>query len=136
VAFSKSILHYRVRKGDTVLSVADDFDVPPERLRQWNHLHGNQLPQGRVLIIHRALAEPGAARAAEGSPRRSTAAAKSKPINSLASSQRRVHRVKPGETLASIAAEYNTTVAQLQRSNKLASATIHPGDRLVISEAH
>jgi peptidoglycan lytic transglycosylase D len=135
-AFSKRILRYRVRKGDTVLSVADDFGIPPEKLRQWNHLHGNQLLPGRTLLIHPAAveAEPAQARANSGQP--TTMKAKSKPANHLSPAQRRVHKVKPGETLASIAAEYNTTVVQLQRRNKLASATIHPGDRLVVSEAH
>jgi len=136
VAFSKKILHYRVRKGDTVLTVADDFGVPAERLRQWNHLHGNQLPPGRVLLVRRVVAEPEPADARKGAARGGTTAAKLKSSNNLNSSDRRVHRVKPGETLASIAAEYKTTVGQLQRSNKLASATIHPGDTLIISEAH
>jgi membrane-bound lytic murein transglycosylase D len=135
VTFTKKILRYRVRGGDTVLSVADDFGVPPERLRQWNHLHGNRLHPGRILIIHRAVVEPAPARPAEASARRGTTAVKSNSNNNLTASRRRVHRVKPGETLSSIAAEYNTTVAQLQRSNKLASATIHPGDTLIISEA-
>ncbi|MFZ3210455.1 MAG: LysM peptidoglycan-binding domain-containing protein [Terriglobales bacterium] len=136
VAFSKKILHYRVRKGDTVLTVADDFGVPAERLRQWNHLHGNQLPPGRVLLIRRVIAEPESTEARKGAAHGGITAAKLKSGNNLNSSSRRVHKVKPGETLASIAAEYKTTVGQLQRNNKLASVTIHPGETLVISEAH
>ncbi len=131
-AFSRKILRYRVRKGDTVLSVADDFGVSAERLRQWNHLHGNRLPAGRVLLIHRMVAEPQAARTSGLPPRR--LAAKSKQHGHL-NKHRQVHRVRPGETLYSIAAEYNTTAAQLRRQNKLASATIHPGDTLIIGEA-
>jgi len=136
VAFSKRILHYRVRKGDTVLTVADDFGVPAERLRQWNHLHGNTLPPGRVLLIRRVVAEPEPAEARKGPAHGGPTAAKLKSSNNLNSSDRRVHTVKPGETLASIAAEYKTTVGQLQRNNKLASVTIHPGDTLIISQAH
>jgi membrane-bound lytic murein transglycosylase D len=135
LAFSKRTLHYRVRKGDTVLSVADDFGVPADRLRQWNHLHGNQLHSGRVLTIHRVVAEPEPARARQASAHRGTAA-KSRLRNGLNASERRVHTVKPGETLSSIAAEYRTTAAQLQRTNKLASATIHPGDTLIVGQAH
>jgi membrane-bound lytic murein transglycosylase D len=135
VTFARKILRYRVRRGDTVLSVADDFGVPAERLRQWNHLHGNQLRPGKILIIHRAVAESQPAWARKGSGYRQTTTTKSKASNNLSASRRWVHKVKPGETLSSIAAEYNTTVAQLQRNNKLASATIHPGDRLIISEA-
>ena len=136
VAFSKRALRYHVRKGDTVLSVADDFGVSPERLRRWNHLRGNLLPQGRVLIIHRVVVEPEPVRPKTGSARRARVSAKSKSGSHLSPSRRHVHKVKPGETLSSIAAEYNTTVGELQRSNKLASATIHPGDRLIIGEAH
>ena len=134
--FSSKILHYRVRKGDNVLSVADDFGVPAEKLRQWNHLRGNQLQRGRVLIIHRVLAEADVAQLQASSVHRRTATANPKSSKGLGSAQRRVHRVKPGETLSSIAADYNTTVAQLQRNNKLASATIHPGDTLIVSEIH
>jgi membrane-bound lytic murein transglycosylase D len=135
-AFSKKVLRYRVRKGDTVLSVADDFGVPPQKLRLWNHLHGNQLYPGRVLTIHRPLAEPQPGPAQARSTHRGALPAKSKSANGLRSPDKRVHRVKPGETLSSIAAEYKTTVAQLQRNNRLASATIHPGDTLIISEMH
>ena len=49
LAFSKKPTIYKVRKGDTVLSVADDFSVPVEKVRQWNHLKGNTLKAGRTL---------------------------------------------------------------------------------------
>lgn len=53
--FSRHATRYRVRSGDTVLSVADDFNVPPEKLRRWNHMKGNLLRQGRVLLVYRPL---------------------------------------------------------------------------------
>ena len=45
--------HYKVRKGDTVESVADDFEVPVEKLRKWNHLRGTALTPGRTLVIYK-----------------------------------------------------------------------------------
>ncbi len=51
VGYSKAPVRYTVRKGDTVLSVADDFGVPAEKVRQWNHLKGNALRSGRSLTI-------------------------------------------------------------------------------------
>jgi peptidoglycan lytic transglycosylase D len=42
-----------VRRGDTVLSVADTFGVPAERIRRWNSLRGNTLKPGRRLVIYR-----------------------------------------------------------------------------------
>ena len=56
VSYSKRPTRYKVRKGDTVLSVADDFGVPPEKLRRWNRLKGNQLRRGRLLVIYKPLA--------------------------------------------------------------------------------
>ena len=55
VAYSKHPTRYKARKGDTVLSVADDFSVPPDKLRRWNHLKGNQLRKGRMLVIYKPL---------------------------------------------------------------------------------
>ena len=60
VAYSRHPTRYHVRRGDTILSVADDFSVPPEKIRSWNRLKGNQLKAGRVLVIYKPLA-PGQA---------------------------------------------------------------------------
>ena len=53
VAYSQQATHYKVRKGDTVDSVADDFEVPVDKLRKWNHLRGTALTPGRVLVIYK-----------------------------------------------------------------------------------
>jgi membrane-bound lytic murein transglycosylase D len=54
LSYSKHPVHYTVRKGDTVLSVADDFGVPAEKVRQWNRLNGNALHAGRSLTIFKS----------------------------------------------------------------------------------
>jgi LysM repeat protein len=38
------------------MTVAEDFGVPPDRLRHWNGLKGNDLRHGRVLVIYKPLA--------------------------------------------------------------------------------
>lgn len=53
--YSKKAVHYKVRRGDSVLSVADDFGVPVEKVRQWNHISGNSLKAGRTLTLYRPL---------------------------------------------------------------------------------
>ncbi len=42
---------YRVRRGDTLITIADRFGVTPEQLRRWNHLHGNAIYMGHVLYV-------------------------------------------------------------------------------------
>ena len=55
VAYSRKPTRYKVRRGDTVASVADDFGVPADRLRRWNRLKSDHLTSGRVLVIYRPL---------------------------------------------------------------------------------
>ncbi len=133
VTYAKRPTRYKVRRGDTVLSVADDFGVPAERLRKWNRLKGNQLRAGRMLVIYRPVtgAEPPARVIASKSKKGSILVKESK-----SSTPAKVvrHTVRKGETLYSIANRYNTTVAALQRDNGKAGSHLRVGDVLVIHE--
>ena len=42
---------YHVRRGDTVVTVADRFGVMASDVRRWNHVQGNSLPPGRMLFV-------------------------------------------------------------------------------------
>jgi membrane-bound lytic murein transglycosylase D len=42
---------YTARKGDTLVTVADRFNVSVDQLRSWNHLRGTALVPGRSLYI-------------------------------------------------------------------------------------
>jgi membrane-bound lytic murein transglycosylase D len=126
LAFSKKPTLYKARKGDTVLSVADDFSVPVERLRKWNRLKGNQLRAGSRLKIYRPTSRPEASD-------RATSKSKSSKKSSLQASNRTIHhKVKKGETLSSIAENYNTTVAALRRANGKAASHLTAGTVLVV----
>jgi len=132
VVYAKRPTRYRVRTGDTVLSVADDFGVPPEKLRQWNRLHGNDLHKGRVLLIYRPVPAGETAKASRaGSPKSKRGTGR--PAATGAGSQR--HTVKAGETLSSIAQAYNTTVEALRRDNPKAGDKLRVGQVLVIGPA-
>ncbi len=154
ITYSKRPVRYRVRKGDTVLSVADDYGVPVERLRRWNRLKGNTLTPGRYLTIYRPLpagratesagtkksakGKPAASKApapagASHAPAAGTAARPGGKAPAASAAPARIHTVRPGETLSSIASRYGTTVAALQRDNHIASArNLRPGQKLVI----
>lgn len=119
--FSTRPTRYKVRRGDTVLSIADDFGVPADKLRKWNRLKGNKLKAGRTLVIYRPVAQPETARTK----------GKSNQGNNISAGQR-LHKVRAGDTLYSIAAEYGTSVAALRRDNRKATDMLHPGDVLVI----
>src|ERR1700730_18955814 len=63
--------HYKIRKGDTVESVSENFGVSARMLRVWNHLRGNSLAGRRILYLHlpvtRSASETQVARHATGS---------------------------------------------------------------------
>jgi membrane-bound lytic murein transglycosylase D len=132
-AYARATTRYRVRKGDTVQSVAENFGVSAKMLRGWNRLKGNSLAGRRVLFLHLPVApgSPGA-QVASSHPSKSRRHA-STPVASKSGTVH--HKVKPGETLTSIANSYKTTVSALQRDNRNVAA-LRPGMILVVRDAH
>jgi len=123
--YARRPVRYKIRKGDTVERVADNFGVPPAMVRKWNHLKGDSLKGRRTLYVHLPVS-PAAVRDAQAASK-STAKKKT----TQASNNVMHHRVKQGETLYSIASSYNTTVAALKRDNRNV-ATLRPGMVLII----
>jgi len=46
------LVRYRVRKGDTLGGIADQFSVSPEQLRKWNGLKSARVSRGMVLRVY------------------------------------------------------------------------------------
>ncbi len=44
-------LQYTPRRGDTLVTVADRFNITTEDLREWNHLRTSALPLGRKVYV-------------------------------------------------------------------------------------
>lgn len=129
VAANGSRIRYIVQRGDTVASIARDFDVTVAQVRKWNHLTTRmKLRPGRAVSIF--TEQPSASVAAVQVPKRSkstgTAASDSEPI-------RVVHRVKKGDTLYTIATNYNTSINSIRNWNNLSqNGGIRIGERLTI----
>lgn len=51
VATGAHVQHYKLRQGDTLITVADRFGVSVEDLRRWNHLSSNAVKTGRTLTV-------------------------------------------------------------------------------------
>jgi membrane-bound lytic murein transglycosylase D len=149
--YARRITRYKVRKGDTVLTVAENFGVSPQMLRRWNGLRGDSLHGRTVLALHLPISPTGelasatsgksASRSRKTAQASSAKASASKPPSTStdeeSSEQASVlrHKVKSGETLYSIAATYKTTVAALKRNNQNV-ATLRPGMVLVVQQSH
>jgi membrane-bound lytic murein transglycosylase D len=126
-SYSHRATTYRVRKGDTVETVADNFGVPPAMIRRWNHLKGDSVAGRHVLYVHLPVAPDPTAK--------QQVASKPRPKNSLRASTSTTvvhHKVQRGETLSSIAKSHNTTVDALKENNRNL-ANLRPGMVLVIA---
>ncbi|MEI6555407.1 MAG: transglycosylase SLT domain-containing protein [Paludibacter sp.] len=45
------VVHYKVKSGDTLSSIAARNGVSVKKLKQWNHISGNKVKKGQVLKI-------------------------------------------------------------------------------------
>jgi membrane-bound lytic murein transglycosylase D len=142
--YAHAITHYKVRKGDTVESVAENFGVSAKMVRSWNHLKGSSLTGRKVLYLHLPVTR--AAGETQVASQRSTtshhhaatqmaSAAGHPTVNPPAHPAVMHHKVKRGETLSSIATSYNTTVTALKHDNRNIAA-LRPGMILIVRDGH
>ncbi|HEX5070911.1 MAG TPA: LysM peptidoglycan-binding domain-containing protein [Vicinamibacterales bacterium] len=125
---------HTVKKGETVAGVARKYGVSSAALREANGLSGTARISVRQTLAIPAPSTAGLP-AAGARPVSTTAANKAKPPSGTASPAAgapRVYRVRPGDTLFSIARQFSTTVAQLKRMNGLAGDGIKAGDHLKV----
>jgi membrane-bound lytic murein transglycosylase D len=130
-SYARRAILYKIRKGDTLDSVARNFGIPPTMLRRWNHLTGDSLRGRRLLYLHLPVAPN------PNPPQVRAKSSKSKPgshLQAASSSTPQRHKVQPGETFSSIATSYRTTVSALKQNNANV-ATLRPGMILVIRDA-
>jgi membrane-bound lytic murein transglycosylase D len=123
-AYARHITRYKVRKGDTLDSVAEDFAIPAQMIRRWNGIRGESLRGRKVLALHLPVTP---------STREDDVIVShsSKPSGRGKAAAMVHHKVQTGETLFSIASSYNTTVEALKRDNRNV-AVLRPGMILVV----
>ena len=145
--YARHITRYKVHKGDTVESVAEDFGVSAQQLRRWNGIRGNSLAGRHVLALHLPISPSthDSETASAHSKTKKTETATTKPPATKSAEIERLkttrtetavvhHKVKSGETLYSIANLYKTTVTALKRDNRNV-AVLRPGMILTIQIA-
>jgi membrane-bound lytic murein transglycosylase D len=121
-----SVSEYVIRKGDTLSTIARRLKVATVDLADANGLtRKNKLRPGERLIVPRAPATALAAKTDRPAPAAVAA-------SSGGSDSPVVYRVRRGDTLWSIAQEFDTTVDAIKSWNKLRSSRINVGDRLTI----
>jgi len=66
-------LHYITRAGDTLVTVADRFNVSVEDLRRWNHLSSSKIGPHRTLAVSEPVHLPRQPMCARRNPMREPA---------------------------------------------------------------
>jgi membrane-bound lytic murein transglycosylase D len=129
------LTRYRVRRGDTLFSIAEQFSVTVDELRRWNGIRGREVPRGTTLKVYPGGRPPAADRASANRSGAKAAPAKAsrQETQALGPAVARMHKVRPGETLWSIARAYQTTVEALRAANQfLFHRQLQVGDQLTI----
>ena len=143
---------HKVKRGDNLSEIADQYDVSMSDLKKWNKLKSNKAPLGRKLKI--ITSERIAARVKKPKVDSTAIASVSKPTSTITTAIAQVtpkdqkvykeekvvsfqdvtkfHKVKKGDNLSEIAAKYDVAMADIKKWNKLKSNNVALGKSLKI----
>jgi len=105
--------YYVVRRGETLSDISRKFRISINDIKEWNNLKGDRVVAGQKLVI-----SPDVDKVSKGD---------------RVFKKRSYHRVKPGETLSTIAQRYKMSVAELKRINNIRNNKIRVGQKLLVT---
>lgn len=136
VAPSPQPLRHEVQRGETLMQLSRRYDVPVDDIRRANGMMDSTIHPGEVLTIPAGTGTLVAAtQSAKASPdiEAQLPERQAPPPRKATPPKSRVHVVKQGETLSSVARRYNVSLAELAAANDIsARAGIKTGERLEI----
>ena len=116
-------IQYTVVKGDSLLKIANNFNITVSSLKSANGLRSNRIDVGDKLNI----------------PPTSTIKRSSKSSTKVAKSSKNSknatiinYRVRGGDTLSSIARKHNSSVTKIKQANNLMGNNIYSGQKLKV----
>ncbi len=109
-ALSHAAKTHKIRKNETVSSIAKKYHVSIKDLKSANNLTNSRIKPGAVLVIPPRLASAGSA----GSSRAAT------------------YKVRKGDTLTRVARKTGISVSELKRLNNISKSRLKPGQVLAL----
>ena len=109
--------HYRIRRGDSLIKIAKQFDTEVGLLREVNNIRGNLIRAGDTMMIP------------EGSGWANSLAM----LDTGSGRSERGYRVRKGDSLYRIAVRFDVTIDDIIAWNSLdPGAYLQPGQRLTL----
>ena len=113
-AAGREMMHYIIRRGDSLWTIARKFDITVEEIRNWNNLNNNLIHPGNSLLI----------------------AVESLPLPDIEQDEKGVYYlVRGGDSLWTIARKFKQSMEKLRKWNNLKNDVIYPGNRLLVKLA-
>ncbi len=131
------VIRHKVKSGETLAQIADDYKVSVDDIRAWNRLE-NMPRAGQYLKIVTTVATTNQTladdkTAVKPKPKKTV---KPKPKKNYKSKSKKKirHKVRRGENISGIAARYGVTESDIKKWNrgKIKGNTIYAGSRLTI----
>jgi len=110
-----NVYKYKVKRGDNLSEISEKFGVSVQQIKKWNNISSNNIAAGKTLKIYNSTS-----------------------ISSLGdnttknSSNVNYYKIKPGDSIGSIAEKYGVKVSDIQRWNSISGNKILAGSTLKI----
>jgi len=114
---TNDVVKYRIKSGDSIGEIAEEFKVSVSDIKDWNNLSSNKIVTGKTLIIHSSTSNQV----------KSTSSKKTASNDSS-----KMHKVRNGESLWTIARSYKVLVSEIVSWNNLSTNKIKTGQTLKI----
>lgn len=109
--------YHVVQKGETLMDISSDYKVPINTLKRLNNLETTIVNEGQQLIISGNLK----AKSSKGH------------LDAKYDSTSKYHVVQRGETLYSLAKQYDLSLSELKEQNGIKTDLLKEGQKLIIS---
>jgi membrane-bound lytic murein transglycosylase D len=111
----KKAVTHTVKEGENLTMIAGKYGVTVEELKDWNEIESDVIRPGQTLVVQKGSGKKNGKPETEEEPK----------------STKKTHKVKKGETLASISEEYGVSIKNLKQWNDIdADGTIYIGQVL------
>jgi len=114
---------YTIVSGDTLSGIASKHKTTVAKLKSWNNLSSDLIFPGQKLKVSAS----GSATTTAPAPSTGSSTTAAKPTSTS------TYKIKSGDTLGKIAAQFRTTVNNLKALNNLSSDLIYAGQTLKVS---